>query len=65
MNKLLKIILATLAGLDTTMYIFTPLIIVVLWDTINNLEGFRLVLFYSLGFGSLIFRAIKIGMLKK
>ena len=57
--------LIILAGIDVTITIFLPIIIVVLWITISGLDSWAAYLFYGLGLFSTIFRAIKIGWLKK
>jgi len=65
MNKLIKIILSVLAGIDTVLYMFTPIILSVIWVTIRGLDSIGSTFFYTLGLFSTIFRAIKIGWLKK
>jgi len=64
MNKIIKILLAILAGIDTTLYIFTPIILVTIWNTISNLGELTIYFLYAIGFLSTLFRAIKIGWLK-
>lgn len=64
MNKFNKIMLSILGGVDTTFYIFTPIMLVVLMGQSQILNDFQVNFIYSLGFLSTIFRAIKIGWLK-
>ena len=64
MNKLAKILIATMAGIDTFMYIFTPFILVLLFLTIFNIDGWRANSFWAVGMLSMLFRAIKIGWMK-
>lgn len=64
MNKLNKILLSIIAGIDTTIYLFTPIIISTLWINIFGLDNFGSYLIVGLGFFSTMFRAIKIGWLK-
>ena len=64
MNKLLKILLAILAGIDITIYLFTPILISTLWINIFGLNNFGSYLISILGLLSTLFRAIKVGWLK-
>ena len=63
MNKITKIILAILAGVDVTITIFTPMILAAIWISI---AGFNLGSYFVYGLGLLatIFRAIKVGWMK-
>jgi hypothetical protein len=69
MNKFKKIFLSILGGLDVVFYIFSPIIIVSSFVSIGeylgdiNISG--KVIIWILGFGSTLFRAIKIGWLKE
>jgi len=65
MNKKLKIILAVLGGIDTTIYLFTPIILAAIWISIAGLNDWKSFLFYGLGLFSTLFRGIKIGFLKE
>ena len=65
MNKALKVSLAVLGGIEVTFSIFTPILIAVLWVTVGKVNHYSTVLFYTIGFLATIFRAIKIGFLKK
>lgn len=64
MNKLLKIIIATLAGIETTFYLVTPIMIASLWVIVNGLNDWTTYLFYGIGLVATLFRAIKIGWMK-
>ena len=64
MNKFKKIILAVLGGIDTTIYLFTPIILVALWVLVTGLSDWKNFLFYGLGLLATLFRAIKIGFMK-
>jgi len=59
MNKLTKIFLATIAGIDVTFTMFTPIILATLWI---NISGYNLgsYFIYIVGLFSTLFRAIKI-----
>jgi len=63
MNKLTKIFLATIAGIDVTLTIFTPILLATLWISVSGLNFFSYAL-YGLGLFATLFRAIKIGWLK-
>jgi len=63
MNKLTKIFLAIIAGIDVTLTIFTPILLATLWINISGLNFLSYTL-YSLGLFATLFRAIKIGWLK-
>lgn len=64
MNKFKKIILSILGGIDVTFYMFTPILIAVLWVRLSTLENWTEYFIYGIGLLSTIFRAIKIGFLK-
>ena len=64
MNKLLKILIAILGGIDTFVYIFTPFILVLLFITVFSIEGWRQSSFWAVGLLSILFRAIKIGIIR-
>ena len=65
MNKLLKIILATLGGIETFIYIFTPFLLILLFIEVFNIIGWRANSFWAIGLLSTLFRAIKVGWLKQ
>jgi len=64
MNKPLKILLSVLAGIDVTINIFTPIILVAIWISLAGTDSVLDLLFFGLGLLATIFRAIKIGWLK-
>ena len=64
MNKLKTIILAILGGIDTVIYMFTPIILAVIWINMAGLNDWMTYFFYGLGLISTFFRAIKIGFMK-
>jgi hypothetical protein len=65
MNKILRIFLAILGGIETTFYIFTPIIIAAIWISIDfGIGGWSSNLIFGIGLLSTLFRAIKIGFLK-
>ena len=63
MNKTIKIFLATIAGIDVTLTIFTPILLVTLWISVSGFN-FLSYLLYGLGLFATLFRAIKVGWLK-
>ena len=64
MNKLLKIIIALLGGIDSVVYISTPILLVVLLDSVRVLSDFNSIIFYTIGFAASFFRGIKVGWMK-
>ena len=64
MNKLIKIILAILAGIEAVVYIATPILLSTLLVTLLNTTGWKLYFFYIICLLATLFRAIKIGWLK-
>lgn len=64
MNKFKKVILSILGGVDVTFYMFTPILIAVLWVKLSSMENWTEYFFYAIGLLATIFRAIKIGWLK-
>ena len=58
-------LLAILAGIDTTVRIFTPIILVALWVSVAGLNDWKTYVFYGLGLLSTLFRAIKTGFLNE
>lgn len=65
MNKFKKIVLSILGGVDVTFTIFMPVIVAALWVTSSSLENWTEYFIYGIGLLATIFRAIKIGWLKK
>jgi len=64
MNKLGKILLSILGGIDVTFKMFTPALISIVWIELVNMSGVYMYLLLSLGMLATLFRAIKIGWLK-
>jgi hypothetical protein len=65
MNKFYKILIATLGGIETTFYLFTPILLAGLWVKVSGLNNWTSYFFYSIGLLSTLFRSIKIsGVLK-
>ena len=64
MNKILKLLVIILGGIETTFYIFTPIILAALWVSFSGLNDWTSYFFYGIGLLSTMFRAIKIGFLK-
>lgn len=65
MNKKIKITLAVLGGIDTTIYLFTPIILAALWVSVAGLGDWKSFFFYGIGLLSTLFRSIKVGFLKE
>ena len=65
MNKLVKIILAILGGVETVFYIVTPILIALIWSNLFSLESWSNYVVYISGLLASLFRGIKIGWLKK
>ena len=61
MNKLFKIILSVLAGINIIVEILTPILLAAIWINISPLEIWKEILIYSLGGLASFFRSIKIG----
>jgi len=64
MNKTKKIILSILGGIDVSFYMFTPIMIAVIWIGISNLLVWQIYTLFAFGLLATLFRAIKIGWLK-
>ena len=64
MNKLLKIIVATLGGIDAVFSIGLPILVSLLWIRIGGLVGWNSYVLLSAGILASIFRSIKIGFMK-
>lgn len=65
MNKFSTIILSILGGIEVTFTIFSPIILVALWVTVSRLENWTEYFIYGIGLLTTIFRAIKIGWLRR
>lgn len=63
MNKLTKILIAILAGIDVTITIFTPILLSTIWINIFEFNTGSYFIF-GLGLFASLFRAIKVGWLK-
>jgi len=64
MNKIGKIILSILAGVEVTFYLVTPILLASLWTAVFGFDSFGSNLIYAMGLGATIFRAIKVGWMK-
>ena len=63
MNKLLKILLATLAGIETVFSIGLPILVSLLWVRIGGLTNWSSYVLLSAGILASIFRGIKTGLM--
>ena len=61
MGKFKTTSLAILGGVDTVIYMFTPIILAAIWITLTGLNDWTSYFFYGLGLIATMFRAIKIG----
>jgi len=59
MNKLGKILLAVVGGIERTFYIITPILIVGLW--VEIMQGSLDWLFWIVGYSASVFRGIEVG----
>jgi hypothetical protein len=64
MNKVTKILLAIIGGIDVTFSMFLPIIVAALWIDLNGFNNWTSYLVFGVGLFSTLFRAIKIGWLK-
>jgi len=64
-NKITKIILAVLGGINTTFSMFTPMLLASVWVVLSGLNTWHSYFFFALGLLATLFRAIKIGFLPK
>lgn len=62
MNKLLKTIIAVMAGVDIVMTIITPIFVSLMFINFADLTEFKLNLVFGIGLISTLFRSIKIGL---
>ena len=65
MNKLTKILISILAGIETVFYIVTPILIVLIWSALFGVDSIGSSIIYYIGLLASVFRGIKIGWLKK
>lgn len=63
MKKFKRIMISILGGIDVTFYMFTPIILAVVWVRIVGMTDWTEYFFYGIGLLSTIFRAIKVGWL--
>jgi hypothetical protein len=64
MNKLIKILLSILAGINIIIEILTPILLAAIWINISSLDSWKEILIYSIGGLSSFFRSIKVGWFK-
>jgi len=64
MNKLLKIIIATLGGIEAVFSIAVPILLAIIWIRISLMVGWSSYVLLSAGILATIFRGIKIGFMK-
>jgi hypothetical protein len=64
MNKLTKVLLSILAGLEAVFSMVIPIIVATLFVEIFNLGEINTYLIYGLGLVSTLFRAIRIGWMR-
>ncbi len=65
MNKFLLVLLAIFGGIEVVFYIFTPIVISIFWVYLIGLETWTSYFFFVICLLATLFRAIKIGFLKK
>lgn len=65
MNKLTKIMLSIMGGVDVVFYMITPILISVIWTNLFGINDIGAYVMYAAGLVSSVFRGIKIGWLKK
>jgi len=65
MNKILKIFLAIIGGVDVIVTILIPIFIGALWINVAGLIDWKVYFFFTLGLISALFRAIKVGFMKQ
>jgi hypothetical protein len=64
MNKIKKIILAALGGVDVALYTITPILLAIIWVNLFGLGRGGDYIIYIVGLLSSVFRGIKIGWLR-
>lgn len=65
MNKLQKISLAILGGIETVFYMITPILISLIWINVFDTSKAGTLILYSVALIASVFRAIKIGWLRE
>ena len=62
MNKIIKIMLSILGGMEVVVSIMIPILLVLVWLAIFGIKGdWSTYVFLIIGWGASVFRAIKIG----
>jgi len=64
MNKLFKILISVLAGINVIIEILTPIILAAIWINISPIDNWKEILIYSFGGLASFFRAIRVGWFK-
>lgn len=64
MNKIKKILLATIGGVEAVFNMALPILVAFLWIKSVNWQGWSAIALLVVGFIASIFRAIKIGWMK-
>ncbi len=65
MNKLNKVLLSIIGGVDVVFYTITPILISVIWAKLFGISEIGAYVMYGAGLISSVFRGIKIGWLKR
>ena len=65
MNKLQKIILSVIGGVEVVFYTITPILISIIWAELFGISDVGAYVLYGAGLISSAFRGIKIGWLKR
>lgn len=65
MNKINKIILSIIAGVDVVFYTITPILIAIIWSQLFGINDIGAYVMYGAGLISSAFRGIKVGWLKR
>lgn len=64
MNKLLKILLASLGGIESVFNIGLPILVSLIWINVSNITNWSSYVLLTAGILASLFRAIKIGFMK-
>lgn len=65
MNRLSKIILSVMGGIDVLFYTITPILISMIWTNLFGINDIGAYIMYAAGLISSVFRGIKVGWLKR
>ena len=65
MNKILKIIVASLGGINAVLTISLPILVALLWVNFSGLEGWSSYALLTAGILASVFRGFKIGFMNK